>query len=235
MNTLSETNKLLTSPKTKVKDLPYFEIKNYPDDALQTRCQPFLDPIVGNEYFQSLISILEKTMEGHQALGLAGPQVGIFYRIVAVKINGQTLTMINPVIKASRGTQEANEACLSFPGLTLKVKRAHSVDVTYMNRQGEWKTETFVDLEAREVQHEIDHLDGKTFLDRIPAFYRRGALQKMQVTQRQQKSAQKKMKAVIAKFKGLQAKQQKNKNGVVAPQEVTGEKAVSTADAIDGV
>lgn len=203
MNTIADLQTLLAPLPVDVKDLPYFQVREYPNDGLQRRCAPFLDPVVGNDEIQKLIAVMEKTMMGYQAAGLAGPQVGIFYRIMVVRIDGQAVTMINPVIKQATGVQEEKEGCLSFPGLFIKVKRAANIEVEYMDRDGKWHIRALTSIEAVAVQHEIDHLDGKTFLDRIPVFYRRGILQKMQVAQRRFRSDAKLLKA--AQLKALKA------------------------------
>lgn len=99
-------------------------------------------------------------------VGLAAPQVGLPYR-VAVIWSHPVLPMFNPVITS---TSEAHvlleEACLSFPGLTLAVKRPKSVRVRFQLPSGEWIVRRFEGLTARVVQHEVDHLDGKLFFER---------------------------------------------------------------------
>lgn len=210
----------------KSAELPYFVVKEFPDAALRTPAQLYLDPVIGNAPFQELISVLEKTLEGYRAAGIAGPQVGLFVRIIAVRIGGKPLTMINPVItEASDATASAVEGCLSFPGLDMKVERAKNIGVVFTNRKGESEKRFLYGVEARAVQHEIDHLDGKTFLDRVPAFYRRGALQRMKLIQRRWANSNKKAKTQLADLMKKVAKAKKAKaatepvsqKGAIAP------------------
>lgn len=183
-------------------ELPYFVVKEYPDAALRTPARLFLEPVVGNVMFQELCAVMEKTLDGYRAAGLAGPQVGIFYRVICVRVGGKPLTMINPVlVSVSPNSETATEGCLSFPGLDIKVSRAVGVSASWVDRQGKHNQRFFAGVEARAIQHEIDHLDGKTFLDRVPAFYRRGALEKMQIAQRRAVSSQKRVKAIISAAK----------------------------------
>jgi len=99
--------------------------------------------------------------------GLAAPQVGILRRIIVMDCGEGLIELINPEIVELNGEQEGAEACLSYPGFHGYVKRANSVKITTLNRQGER-----VELEgdgflARCIQHEIDHLDGILFIDHI--------------------------------------------------------------------
>lgn len=205
MSLISDLEVTVRAPEVKTEDLPYFSVKEYPDPALRRPCQPYIDPVVGNGMLQQLCAIMEKTLEGYRAAGLAGPQVGIFYRIIVVRVDGKPLTMINPAIVERAATVATEtEGCLSFPGLDVRVERATQVAADFVDRDGKHCRRWFTGIEARAVQHEIDHLDGKTFLDRIPKFHRAGALEKMKINQRRNKSAEKKLKAVLAQMKAAQ-------------------------------
>lgn len=113
------------------------------------------------------------TMSGQRALGIAAPQVGVGLRIMV--INTCTFTadpnamgctiMINPEILEAHGQQEKKEGCLSFPGQQVRVPRHNQVRVKWQNTQGEFLESTYMGLAAACVQHEIDHLDGKTMFD----------------------------------------------------------------------
>ncbi|XID91247.1 peptide deformylase [Paenibacillaceae bacterium WGS1546] len=99
--------------------------------------------------------------------GLAAPQVGILRRAIVMDCGDGLIELINPEIVETSGEQEGPEACLSYPGYHGYVKRAEYVKITTMNRQGET-----VELEgegflARCIQHEIDHLNGVLFVDRV--------------------------------------------------------------------
>lgn len=107
---------------------------------------------------------LSETMNAHTALGIAAPQVGVPYRIIAVP-QSPNLVMFNPII-VDRSTEvdEREEGCLTYPGLILKMTRALAVKVRFALPNGEVKTEKYAGMTARVIQHECDHLEGRTIL-----------------------------------------------------------------------
>jgi peptide deformylase len=108
-------------------------------------------------------------------VGLAAPQLGDEVRIVAVDVSEHPratrhhglLVLVNPVIRLSSGSEIAREGCLSIPDLTANVKRATEVLVEASDPEGETRAIEAEGFEARALQHEIDHLDGILFLDRV--------------------------------------------------------------------
>lgn len=104
-------------------------------------------------------------MEGRA--GLAAPQVGMLRQIVVLDCGDGLIELINPEIIEASGEQEGTEACLSFPGYYGFVKRAQRVTVRSMNRQGETFELTGEGFLARCIQHEVDHLHGKLFIDHV--------------------------------------------------------------------
>lgn len=113
---------------------------------------------------------LYATMKSSRGLGLAAPQVGISKRIIVTDIQDTIIPMrymINPKLISVEGIQKRNEGCLSFPKLYLDVERAKNVTVTFCNERGVENTIAVSGLNAVIVQHEIDHLDGKLFVDRV--------------------------------------------------------------------
>lgn len=103
--------------------------------------------------------------------GLAAPQVGILKRVVVMDCGEGLLELINPEILEFSGEQTGPEACLSFPGYTGIVKRANYVKVKSQNRAGETFYLEATDYLARCIQHEVDHLNGVLFIDRIDGKY----------------------------------------------------------------
>jgi len=105
-------------------------------------------------------------------LGLAAPQVGFNLRAVLVRLNSGTpharvMAMINPeIISAGPETEIAEEGCLSLPNIFVKVKRLKSLTVKFFDERGEEQILEFKDLNARIIQHEIDHLDGILIVDK---------------------------------------------------------------------
>ena len=129
------------------------KVVNVPVDEITPRILTLLDDMV-------------ETMRAADGCGLAAPQVGVLRRVVVIETEpGQVYELINPKIIAYSGEQEAEEGCLSIPGKWGVTKRPMHVTVRALNRQGESFDITGSDLLARAFCHEIDHLDGKLFLD----------------------------------------------------------------------
>lgn len=199
-------------PELPKKETPLFAIREYPDQMLKERAQPWLQDVT-DPRFQEIVDGLEATMLQCRALGLAGPQIGVPYRILAVNRAGKAVTMINPVIKAVGGDPVAgDEGCLSFPGLFIKVKRAPTIEVTYTTRTGETKTERLTGMDARAVQHEVDHLDGVVFVDRIPKVMRSDAFRKWKMAPRVARQQDARIKKFLEKMRT-----QAPKKGETAP------------------
>lgn len=121
---------------------------------------------------QALIDDMIETMYAAPGIGLAAPQVGVSLRIFVVDLsvgrdpNG-VITMINPVFVERDGMQLEDEGCLSVPGFNATVARPQRVVVRGLDRQGQEHTREGTGLLARAFQHEIDHLDGTLFVDRL--------------------------------------------------------------------
>lgn len=122
----------------------------------------------------AVIRLLEdmlETMDAAQGIGLAAPQVGIEKRIIVIKLGKIDLTeLINPIIIMAEGEEVAVEGCLSFPGLYGEVKRAVEVEVEGLDRNGSKIRVRSKGLLARALQHEIDHLDGILFVDKVTKY-----------------------------------------------------------------
>lgn len=115
----------------------------------------------------TLLDDMIETMRAADGVGLAAPQVGVLRRIVVIETPDEGLfELINPKIIAYSGEQETEEGCLSVPGRWGITKRPMHVTVRAMNRQGETVDITGSGLLAKAFCHEIDHLDGKLYIDR---------------------------------------------------------------------
>jgi peptide deformylase len=121
---------------------------------------------------QTLIDDMIETMYAAPGIGLAAPQVGVALRIFVIDLsvgrdpNG-LITMINPVFAERDGMQLEDEGCLSLPGFNATVARPQRVVVRGLDRQGQEQTREGTGLLARAFQHEMDHLDGTLFVDRL--------------------------------------------------------------------
>jgi peptide deformylase len=110
---------------------------------------------------------LAKTMLTHNGLGLAANQCGLPYRVFVIKAS-PILCCFNPlVVDASTKTEDLDEGCLTFPGLSVKVKRPSMIKVRYTQPNGEVVNQKYIGMTARIFQHEIDHLDGIVFTQRV--------------------------------------------------------------------
>lgn len=133
------------------------------DDTLRRVCRP-VEKITPR--IVTLLDDMIQTMREADGCGLAAPQVGILRRIAVVEVEeGQVYELINPKIVAYAGEQKEQEGCLSIPGRWGITKRPKHVTVRATNRHGEEYEVTGSDLLARALCHEIDHLDGKLFID----------------------------------------------------------------------
>jgi peptide deformylase len=109
-------------------------------------------------------------MYENNGIGLAAPQVGLSKRVLVIDVrqeNQPVYIMVNPRITRREGEIEAEEGCLSLPEVFGQVKRAERVQVAYIDREGEERTLEAEGLLARAIQHEIDHLNGVLFSDRV--------------------------------------------------------------------
>jgi len=144
----------------------------YPDERLKQISQPVSGV---DEALRTFILDLEETMRaGPGGVGIAAPQVGNFVRIAIVDVSGKPktqshgrLVLINPEILEWDGMAVGREGCMSVPDFTGNVIRAERIKVQALDEQGKLHTYEMNGYEARAVQHEVDHLDGLLFLDRL--------------------------------------------------------------------
>lgn len=143
-----------------------FELKKEGDPLLSQKLEPFdfsagLDaPTIEQEMI--------RLMKENYGIGIAANQVGFDRRVIIVEPKGQEpIGMFNPEITESLGTCTDEEGCLSFPGLFVKVDRSETVTVKYLDKDNNSCTITLTGIDAKCVQHEIDHLDGICFTSRV--------------------------------------------------------------------
>ncbi|MCQ2559883.1 MAG: peptide deformylase [Clostridia bacterium] len=140
-----------------------YKIVEEGDPVLRRKCKP-VPEITPN--ILKLLTNMADTMYANRGVGLAAPQVGISKRVIVVDIGEQLYEMINPVILESKGEQCDQEGCLSFPDVIGEVTRAEEVLVTGLNKEGQTVQIRAKGYLARAFQHEIDHLDGRLFIDK---------------------------------------------------------------------
>ncbi|MFH0925784.1 MAG: peptide deformylase [bacterium] len=145
------------------------DIKTYPDPVLSKKCSELTDI---NKDIDNLINQMVRIMYNAQGVGLAASQVGILKSLAVIdtscgKKRGDLIVLVNPHITHSEGEEFADEGCLSIPDYRGDVKRAAIVNVRYTDRKGNPREIEARELLARALQHEIDHLQGILFIDRL--------------------------------------------------------------------
>ncbi len=143
-------------------------ILEFPDPRLRTKAAQIDAAEVTTPAFQELIDNMFQTMYEAPGIGLAASQVDVHKRFMVIDVSEEKNTprvFINPEIVTSEGGQVYQEGCLSVPGIFADVTRADSITVRFLDRQGVAQELTTDGLLAVCVQHEMDHLDGKLFID----------------------------------------------------------------------
>lgn len=125
-----------------------------------------------DEKLWELLDDMRETMVKNDGCGLAGVQVGVLRRVVVLDVNHMKIELVNPEIIESYGESIEKEGCLSVKGQTGYVKRPSEVTVKAMDRYGNEFVLTGVDLLARALCHEIDHLDGILYIDKVIKDYK---------------------------------------------------------------
>ncbi len=155
----------------------------HPDPRLKQVCSEIAD---SSDELRALGADMLETMYAAPGIGLAGPQIGVMQRIIAMDCNksdeeeARPLVMLNPeVIAASDELNVYEEGCLSIPDQYADVTRPKVVEVAWMDLDGIAQRETFDGLWATCVQHEIDHLNGKLFIDHLKPLKRQMITRKM--------------------------------------------------------
>ena len=138
------------------------EIKKAGNPVLKEICKP-VDRV--DSTLRKLLDDMADTLYDANGVGLAAPQVGIPIRVVVIDVGDGLIEMVNPVIRYKEGEQLGAEGCLSVPGIFGDVKRAEVVKVEFTDRKNKRKVLTGSGLLARCIQHELDHLEGRLFID----------------------------------------------------------------------
>lgn len=133
---------------------------------------------VVTDELRRLIDDMYETMYAARGIGLAAPQVGRTERVCVVDVEGARYALINPEIMLREGSQRGEEGCLSIPDIYGEVERAQRVIVRALDREGSPIELEASDLLARCIQHEVDHLHGRLFIDYLSVVKRQSALRK---------------------------------------------------------
>ena len=155
-------------------------VLHFPDPRLRKKARPVA--AVDAQVRQFARDMLE-TMYAENGIGLAATQVDVQQRVVVMDLSAERnepLTLVNPEIMEKSGTEEMEEGCLSVPGFTELVQRAEKISYRYLNLDGEEIEAEAEGLRAVCIQHEIDHLDGKLFIDYLSPIKRRRVRKKIE-------------------------------------------------------
>ena len=156
------------------------EILEFPDDRLRTVAKPVEQ---FDDRLRELVGDMIETMYDAQGIGLAATQVNVHQRVLVLDVSESQDTprvYINPEIIASTGSETCEEGCLSVPGIYAEVSRADAVRVAAFDPHGQRFEEDLVGLHAVCLQHEIDHLNGKLFVDYLSPLKRRMVTKKLE-------------------------------------------------------
>ena len=144
--------------------MPDLKIKIFPEDILRKKAKK-ITSVTASE--KKELAEMARVMYLSGGVGLAAVQVGIDKQLAVMDVGDGLIKMINPSIVKRHGKETAEEGCLSVPGTSVKVKRAKSVVVSYLNEDGDVAQLKAEGLLARAIQHEIDHLLGILIIDYI--------------------------------------------------------------------
>jgi peptide deformylase len=161
------------------------QILEYPDPRLRTRAQPVTD---FDAALAKLIEDMFETMYAAPGIGLAATQVDVHRRLIVMDLSGERsepLVFVNPEILESEGVGTMEEGCLSVPGIFDEVKRAAKVRARFQDRNGTVQERELEGLLAVCLQHEMDHLDGKLFVDYLSELKRERIRKKLEKDRRE--------------------------------------------------
>lgn len=163
------------------------DILVFPDTRLRNRAKPVLH---FDDALQTIVNNMFETMYDAPGIGLAATQVDIQKKIIVMDLSenkNEPICLINPEIIASEGESEYEEGCLSVPGFYEKVRRKHKITVKTLNTLGESSEFETDGLLATCIQHEMDHLEGKLFVDYLSNLKRHRIRKKLEKQKKQHK------------------------------------------------
>jgi len=163
-------------------------ILEFPDPRLRTRAQPVTE---FNAELGRLIDDMFETMYAAPGIGLAATQVDVHKRVIVIDVSeahNEPVVLINPEIISREGTAESEEGCLSVPGIFDDVKRSSKIRVRSHDRTGAVTEREYEGVLAVCVQHEMDHLEGKLFVDYLSDLKRQRIRKKLEKERKQRAS-----------------------------------------------
>ncbi|MDA7794022.1 peptide deformylase [Glaciecola sp.] len=160
--------------------MPVLNVLTFPDERLRTKAQPVTNI---DDSIRALVADMFATMQAESGVGLAATQVDVHQQVIVMDVSDKQdapMVFINPKIVEQRGTKINEEGCLSVPNNYAKVERAEWVKVTAHNEHGAEFTLEAEGLLAVCIQHEMDHLQGKLFVDYLSGLKRQRIMKKLE-------------------------------------------------------
>ena len=160
------------------------EVKTYPDPCLRVKTRPVE---MFDDDLSEIVRSMAELMYVSQGIGLAATQVGLGISLLVMDVEDGLVSMVNPVIlERSHKKSGMEEGCLSLPGITVNVSRPETVKVRAQDVRGKFFMKTYEGLEAKVVQHEMDHLRGRLLIDYLDPVRRFLSVRKLSSSRREQ-------------------------------------------------
>jgi peptide deformylase len=156
---------------------PMLEVIVWQRPLQDVRCSPVTE--FNTRELKDVVTMLYEANARYKGLGVAAAQCGIFKRLAVLVVpDEESITLINPRLSEQGELVRVTEACLSLPGYRDRIMRHATVVCDFQNEQGEWKTVVAEGLLAQAIQHEVDHMDGKFYIDHMSRMKRNLILDK---------------------------------------------------------
>lgn len=182
-------------------------IRTYPDPILIKKSEEFHpEAAMSAEFLEATMKAMSQVIKDFEGLGLAAPQIGVSTQIICVSQgqNKEPKFYINPKVVDSFGSQISEEACLSLPGVLTTVKRKQAITITYLDKEIHENKEDVLGPEAIVLQHEIDHINGKTLMQTTSPALRGKANRDLKKGKAKLKKAKRNAKNLVTMEKQLQ-------------------------------
>ena len=202
--------KMIKTYKGDLVEYEIYKLVDFYDPILRQPTTPIkLETLEDFKQAHYIAFSMAETLSNLEGLGLSANQVGLPWRVCAINMGEEIWTMFNPeIIESSYSVADYQEGCLSYPGLYLKLNRPDHIKIRFQAVNGEWVEREFDGLTAVCIQHELDHLDGIVYTDKVSPI-------KLEQAKRKVKKNLKKMQAFIReRNRAIQEQEQLEKQNV---------------------